>query len=860
MSSTHVFKSFGSAANKKINSWVKEQSQLGRDIKDVCPVFVYNDLDGFVFRHIYTFEEDSPRLNQNSYIIGYDVESQSIGSADHNGKMIRADKLLSHQWYFSYPTYRFGIILLTPQRLTELQLKNFITDLAPQSDAKLSDLYIMSHYSLYECGWLIPSYDKIDKVKQDGKTVSFNKPVIGKRGKKWIGKIRLMDRPTQPRKAKPGASPVGVWLHFADSMDLYTGSLKDLGETIGINKYDHDYIERMEEFLRKYPDEFYRYGIRDSVISAEALAYFKELFAKLGLKTKTRMASYSEEFFKKFFRDMHKDKWRQYMGWKQTDKRWQVSDASLSFLPYYVGGRNEVMSVGPREHAIYYDLKSAYPTAVIMAKDYDFSQIIVTRGIQEAKKRTEVLHKDGPFLIIGVACAFTFKKDAQPIFPVKTEPGPVFPRTGFGYIMWPEFWTAIEMDLFEQLTVYSVSEFTQLQTNKLAEKTAELLEKRKDIEMKIVYKNLLNFFYGKTAQGVRKINARISKRLNIGDAPTSPLTCFPLASYITSVCRAVVGELYNLNPTCHAITTDGFISPEKNLKTGYLSKIIQKRMDDIGFTFIEIAFEGSPSLFVKTRGYLILNKQGFVENPVKQAEIEQKRRDAIKFIRSSSQRIPLSPRRPTKEELQTQRDTLMKFRKLFKPTKEYFKLARMGVQVKKSKNLNDADNQVVGFLQALSDKEYMKESWVNFEQLRGEIRENDSITISVLSDIFQKLQAEEEEQDQFGDDAISSEIKAKKRENKLRRKRKDAPPMQVIAKNNVNCNFDFKRVPVKPVPARFTFQGVNYDSVSFETVPLYCVDDFNLMRRLAKRNLTAEQYWELQNELQQLGIDFWKKG
>jgi len=133
----------------------------------------------------------------------------------------------------------------------------------------------------------------------------------------------------------------------------------------------------------------------------------------------------------------------------------------------------------PIHRTIYYDLKSAYPTAIIMAPDYDFGKMSVARDTDEIRQTLETLMKDGPFQIAGILCTFRFKEGRQPIFGVQGGLGPLFPRVGYAHVMWPEYWVAVTRRMLEHIEVFSVSSFDKLPTRNLGDKVFELLSKRK---------------------------------------------------------------------------------------------------------------------------------------------------------------------------------------------------------------------------------------------------------------------------------------------------------------------------------------------------------------------------------------------
>ena len=337
----------------------------------------------------------------------------------------------------------------------------------------------------------------------------------------------------------------------------------------------------------------------------------------------TRMPGYSGAYFKHIYQQQYGDNWKQYLGYNDDG----MTIVHKAFVHFYHGGRNDVLSVGPRGEAHYLDLHSAYLTSVFMLDDYDFSKSRVTTGTR-AKTLLDKLYQDGPFQVIGIECSFQFKDSAKPIFPVRIDEaeslpgvrvnfnsdGIIYPKNGKANITMPEYWVARHHDLIDQIIIHRVVTFAKLSTHWLSDDILRLLKLRKDSNEsdKLYYKNILNFFYGKTAQGV-KASASALKAHNLEKhVNVSSMTCYPLAAYITGFCRATVGEMLQQNP-CYGITTDGFITPISReklvIKDGDLCDQVQKRLTAGAFTknFIGTDASGNRSLFLKTRGYLLID-------------------------------------------------------------------------------------------------------------------------------------------------------------------------------------------------------------------------------------------------------------
>ncbi len=508
-------------------------------------------------------------------------------------------------------------------------------------------------------------------------------------------------------------------LHFVDSNGYGFPALKSLGKTIGIPKIDlkDGVISDMSAYLRKNPVGFCEYAIRDSVVSAEAIPWFGRLFRiELDLPLHTRIASYSASHFKNVFRnrvytvdrlveagseigDSGALNVKRYLGWERSEsKPWYPSIQMQQFARFYAGGWNAVFSVGSLGECGYHDLKSAYPCGFLMLHyDYDFSRPKVFKG-EEAHREALRMIKDkaGPFQIAGVEIAFEFKDGVEPIFPVRVhqlEVSPVltpegqdmilFVKSGSGNVMFPEFFTAVNMDLLKWYKVIALETYQVLPgESEFAKAVFHALDKRGKPGMKPVYKSILNYAYGKFCESINKKLVKLADKQSEKRRNPGPLTCYPIAAYATSICRAVMGELLNLGNPCYAITTDGFISPildPEDLKTGYIANATQEKIkglyehitDSNGnvikkkpYKYIELAYKAETSLFIKTRGYIL------------QGEDENK--------------------------------------------KPMVKLARMGVQTKsKAPKDGEIDLRVIEFLEALKNKRCEKRSFPGFARLKA---------------------------------------------------------------------------------------------------------------------------------------------
>ncbi len=598
-------------------------------------------------------------------------------------------------------------------------------------------------------------------------------------------------------------------LHFVDTMGLHAASLSDLGEMIGIEKIKlgQGVISKMDELLASDPYQFCHYAIRDSVVCAEAVAWFARLFRmELDLPIKTRITAYSSthfqkvlkqtvyadliaeakarskfrakvqyELFKHWYTDNPKaevdpgENLKLYLGWTKKDKNWVPSMRMQQFARFYNGGWNAAFKIGSRGPCTYHDLKSAYPCAFMMLEhDYDFSKHQILRGSEAANCALSMI-EDGPFQIAGVEIMFEFHDHAEPIFPVRVHKSEVSPlqtfegqdmilysQTGFANVMFPEFYTAIRLNLLKSYTVTVLETFQTLPgPSKFAAEMYSILERRGRAGMKAIYKSVANYCYGKFAESIRK--KTIKTATGIGEQRKRPgaLTCFPLAAYATSFCRAAMAELLNKNE-CLAITTDGFVSPvekAKDLEIGDICRLTQVKLGTLTdqstkrpYRFIEEAYVAKSSLIIKTRGYILdgVDDKG----------------------------------------------------------KTFVKLSKMGVQSNVEIDENDTiDKNVIEFIDILKASKFSKYSFQRFDKLKF-----DSQT--------------------------------QKRQNLL--------PLKKPSEASVSHTFDMKRIPIgEVVPSTFSYAGTDFVHPMFDTKPLYSTSDFVLVRKLSKRNSKVEDYEKL---------------
>jgi len=796
------------------------------------------------------------RKHPSTYIIGYDIENQPYENDPTHPDY--PAKLLSHQFYCNFDGHRIGIVFLTDVTFRAVDFVRFINKIVPDNLERysvinpftkkvtyypeLKTVRLYAHFSLIECGWILPSMRLKSEVEDFfGFLRRDYTPLIQERDKEWHGSVVMREASIPDPETKPSLKNKPpkmirwkVYLEFCDSGNLIGKgvSLKDLGARIGINKVGNDHIAEMKKYLQTNPDDFCYYGIMDSVITAEAhLWHNNEAENKLGLKTeRTRTAALSADVFKKIFEKMYRTEWKRFLGYESNI---EMTIAHRAFVKYYFGGRNEAFQVGPLGPATYYDLRSAYPTALIMLPDYNLHNSMTYIG-KDAALAVERMEKadGGPFQIAGIEVSFRFRENAHPIFPVRIdEPsdlpmvrqaydtdGLIFPRTGHTTVTWPELWIARRKqyngeDLLEELTIHSLVTFENLKTYNLSTEVYNLLSKRNknDKAMDGFYKQILNYFYGKTAEGVRKSAKSFKQHDTEQFIQYSPVTCFPISSFITGFCRSAVGELLQYF-NCYGITTDGFISPDSTIKDEvestsadpeeklHFCRKVQQKVGGLN-PFVGVESEGDKSLFLKTRGYLI----------TKGEKIQSK------LARAGAQ-TPRVAKDPKSKDPQD----------LLKHEEEHIKATE-------------------AFLQIIQRGKCDKNSWRSLKNLRKHWRaEIDSLMDKIESASNHKrlvvnvnLPDAQFVNDADEDDYYKGKILPVK---SLSRSAKSLPIKSTFPDAKVNLTFDMKRIPIDPTVKTFVWQGKFYEFVSFKTRPLDTASDFHLLRTLAKRTESHQAY------------------
>ena len=405
-----------------------------------------------------------------------------------------------------------------------------------------------------------------------------------------------------------------VSLSFRDTMGHAPGKEKRLavlGETIGVKKVvlPGNSIRHMEGLLDKDPCLYMNYASQAAVIAllycASLYGYNKEVpitITSAGAKViKSSICEYLGITKPGDFNPVYRGLKRVYHGQLQNEETGKLQAASseeplndhaASVQRYakeaYHGGYNASSEIGYFGQPTYdYDLKNAYPTAMCLVPDVDWTRPVRKIVTDRYITLEDFNGCDPESLLMFCCCSFEFPKSVMyPCIPVVVDGIPVFPRTSEGfseiYAAGPEIYLALCLGASVYVhngyflnplkhgddVSYSLrSAVKQLVTDRA--KAVEMFGKG-SLEEQII-KTMVNSGYGKIAQNVVEKQHWDSYRNRMDDIGCSSITNPVSASMTTSIIRAVLIAAQN---ECGAagymacsVTTDGFISdiPYNNL-------------------------------------------------------------------------------------------------------------------------------------------------------------------------------------------------------------------------------------------------------------------------------------------------------
>jgi hypothetical protein len=390
---------------------------------------------------------------------------------------------------------------------------------------------------------------------------------------------------------------------FRDTMTLApTGlrSLDALGKLLGVEKIklsddperEHYYKTHMSQLLADDRALFERYAIRDAEIcAAYAAQMIRASVENLDSFTLPRtLSSKGLQLLKKYWADnnvdsldivgkeaIYEDVWSRARNRIIRQKRivfvQQLSWNEQFLTEAYHGGRNEQFWFGPAPEAIWYDydLASAYPSAMTLIGTPDWRNV---RTISDTETLLSDQFTSADLLFANVN--FEFPETVRyPVLPVRTSHGLIFPRKGNTTTHISEIRLAhrlgCKIDVVEAKYVKSIGggdpDLAGGSIRPFADFSKFCVDKRntyaKGTLQNLMWKEIVNSTYGKTAQGLRERRVYDLRDAETKLLPPSDITNPAYAAFITAFCRGVLGEIMNALPpevSIFSVTTDGFLT------------------------------------------------------------------------------------------------------------------------------------------------------------------------------------------------------------------------------------------------------------------------------------------------------------
>jgi len=561
------------------------------------------------------------------WILGFD--SEWVTKGDKN-------TILSYQWWLIKGDRGAGGILYPKDLGKRASLKGFIGKVLQTAKNKEKlfhhyprHLMMVAHFSLAD----LAAFDDF----HDGIKAAFPS----------VRKTHVTFRPREQTWTDSSRNQRNIRIELRDSMLMApNGSrLEDLGNLHSIPKIElpAGRIERMDLLLKEDRALFEKYAIQDARITAVHASKMAEMNYKLVGENHIpiSLGSMAVDYCMKLW-EATNISYLDVLGKEEVEQevynpvqRRNQRRRTLAYIndvhendsfavEGYHGGRNEAFYFGASSERDWrdIDLVGAYSTAMATLGMIKWDTIRFTKEL-----------KNFTLSRVGIArVKFRFPPDTRfPGLPVRVDDNLIFPMSGETVVTAAEIAVAIEqgckIEILKGLVIdqcFETSPFQKIVKSATDSRNAAK-EAGRDLEQKL-YKELINSFYGKFAQGLRK--KRIFNTLvgETEDMPPSRITQSYIAGHITGLVRAVLSEIMNKLPEEYeiiSVTTDGFITdaPEAVMETlldGPICKLLKEtRMSLVGNeNILETKHEVRQVLCWRTRGQATLKNSGSGKAPL----------------------------------------------------------------------------------------------------------------------------------------------------------------------------------------------------------------------------------------------------
>jgi hypothetical protein len=474
-------------------------------------------------------------------------------------------------------------------------------------------------------------------------------------------KTLLAQTDTVRRSQTTAVFPIAVTLHdkhyngslnwnvmLRDTMHLAPAgtSLAKLASAMGAHKLDlpEDFSKSgMNEFLAQNPDEFLLYAANDATL---ALDYAAVMYPNEADDIPITLGSEGSKIFRDGICSLNNWNLKEFdyhfrgLDTLKKDKKTYKVPRGEAVIPLdvathsYYGGRNECFLHGihSADTGWYdYDLSGAYPTAMALLANPDFTKVSTITG--------DIFAIDPLSYTFGLV-DFEFPENTPyPCLPIKDKEGRglIFVLKGRTHACAPEIYLALQMGAKLRwvqggVTIGGSGKF-DIQTTLI-----DLLQQRaaarkiygKGSVQETKLKEQINSIYGKTAQGLERKRSYSTRGDSVRDLPPSSITQPMIAAMTTSLVRATVSaamhQLHERGEAIASVTTDGFLTtaPFDTLDTldlyGFKPAYAQARQILVGDDVVwETKHAAKTLVMITTRGGFGVGKLDAYKTPVARA-------------------------------------------------------------------------------------------------------------------------------------------------------------------------------------------------------------------------------------------------
>jgi DNA polymerase type B, organellar and viral len=513
-------------------------------------------------------------------LAGFDTEYQSLKPLYTHNEVVKGKEaryeVLSYQLFIKHDDHTLREIII-PEPRKRINFVDFIT----YAVAKLTSVCT----SVPRTWVLVGHFNKADFPAFDDRGETLRKLAAIRSSMVTLGypiKIRMMFSEVEEDFEE-------LYIHVRDSILMAPAgqrSLAAVGDLMGIEKIklhddpevELDMKQNMASVRENLWERFRQYALLDAEISALYFERMMELYQRVSGTNRIptslsnigpqllvkewnarkpkidRLKILGKEAFKEeIWNDATASYYTQRSELYQEHLFWHIDFVTSCFH----GGRAEQMWFGPSDADEFadYDLAAAYPTAMAMLAEPMWDSIRPTTDLADLRL--------GKF---SFACVdFEFPDDVRyPVLPVRTENGLIHPLKGRSYCCSPEIEVALELGASIKIChAVTIDTTDELPFFHFIKRTIRLRHDATEPIEQALWKEVTNSCYGKTAQGLRRKRTFNLKTLSNKPVPESSITNPFFAAYITSLVRAVIGELINAIPrdkSVFSVTTDGFLT------------------------------------------------------------------------------------------------------------------------------------------------------------------------------------------------------------------------------------------------------------------------------------------------------------